>query len=85
MRPGENDVDKAHEKAILEKIWPPNATKVYRGSQPAGINNECLEVPFSITAAWLYKTGCAIEAGPIFPACLLKNSVKHYYPYAYAI
>jgi len=27
MRPGENDVDKVHEKAIFEEIWPPNATK----------------------------------------------------------
>jgi len=27
MRPGENAADKAHEKAILEEIWPPNATK----------------------------------------------------------
>jgi len=27
MRPGKNAVDKAHEKAILEEIWPPNATK----------------------------------------------------------
>jgi len=27
MRPGENAVDKAHEKAIFVEIWPPNATK----------------------------------------------------------
>jgi len=27
MRPCKNAVDKAHEKAILEEIWPPNATK----------------------------------------------------------
>jgi len=27
MRPTENDVDKAHEKAIFVEIWPPNATK----------------------------------------------------------
>ena len=27
MRPGEKAVDKAHEKDILEEIWPPNATK----------------------------------------------------------
>jgi len=27
MRPSENAVDKAHEKGILEEIWPPNATK----------------------------------------------------------
>jgi len=27
MRPGENTVDKAHEKAIFVEIWPPNATK----------------------------------------------------------
>jgi len=27
MRQGGNAVDKAHEKAIFEEIWPPNATK----------------------------------------------------------
>jgi len=30
MRPSENAVDKAHEKAILEEIWSPNATTVIR-------------------------------------------------------
>ena len=45
MRPSENAVDKAHEKAILEENIAAECNEVYGGSQPAVINNECLEVP----------------------------------------